>query len=279
MTKNVPIKMTPSELVSYYLKNSNEFMAEDPHDKLLSILEDNIRPITNMDKQIVSIDVGSCVGEYIQHLRSICYELNTKIICVEPNPANLPVLNNKAGLFDNVIVEDCCISDVPGIASFFNWRDKQENHMKNEVGSLRAGGHKICDVDVKRLDTILDNHFGENADIIIKFVKIDTEGNDGNVIKSMGTYLHKVQYMIFECSDCLDDHRGPGIDKPMKDIVEHLSRYNFDVYRIGTKKLFRVNDEYWDDMYDTVKFWSNCFAIKKNDPFIHTLIDEEFNYL
>lgn len=271
--------MTPEELVSYYLQHSNEFMAEDPHDKLLAILKEQMRPIVHRDKQIISIDVGSCIGGYIPHLNIICPEANSKIICIEPNPANLPFLRQVVSLSNDIFIEDCCISDVPGIASFFNWRDKNENHEKNEVGSLRAGGHKICDVEVKRLDEILDARFGENADIIIKFIKIDTEGNDGNVIKSMGNYLTKVQYMIFECSDCLDDHRGPGIDKPMKDIVEYLSRHGFDVYRIGTKKLFRVNDEYWDDMYDKVKFWSNCFAIKKNDPFIHMLIDHEFDYI
>jgi len=47
--------------------------------------------------------------------------------------------------------------------------------------------------------------------------------------------LKKTEYIIFECGDCLDDHRGPGIKNPMKDIVDFLSKNNFDTYRIGTK--------------------------------------------
>tara|TARA_B000000477_G_scaffold116606_1_gene114579 strand:- start:167 stop:292 length:126 start_codon:yes stop_codon:yes gene_type:complete len=40
---------------------------------------------------------------------------------------------------------------------------------------------------------------------MIKFIKIDTEGNDTNVIKGLEKYLPKTKYIIFECSDCLDD--------------------------------------------------------------------------
>ena len=58
----------------------------------------------------------------------------------------------------------------------------------------------------------------------------------------------------------------------MKDIVDYLSEHGFDTYRIGTKKLLKVNDEHWHDTYENVKFWSNCFALKKTDQMIHKLI-------
>ena len=29
-----------------------------------------------------------------------------------------------------------------------------------------------------------------------------------------------------------------------------------------------MNDEYWNQIYDDLKFWSNCFALKKNDDLI-----------
>jgi len=124
---------------------------------------------------------------------------------------------------------------------------------------------------------VLDNEFN-NENIIIKFIKIDTEGNDSNVIKGFEKYLSKTKYIIFECSDCLDDIRGPGIKNPMKDIVDFLSKNGFDTYRIGTKKLFKVNDEYWNQIYDDIKFWSNCFALKKDDDLIHELINQNFDY-
>ena len=92
----------------------------------------------------------------------------------------------------------------------------------------------------------------------------------------MEKYLPKTKYIIFECSDCLDDIRG--IKSPMKDVVDFLSQHEFDTYRIGTRKLLKVNDEDWNHVYEDVKFWSNCFAIKKDDPLIHTLIHNNYDY-
>ena len=163
------------------------------------------------------------------------------------------------------------------MASLYNWKDSNDNISGNGLAGLRSGGTKLCDVDVKTLDHVLDNEF-ENENISIKFIKIDTEGNDSNVIKGMEKYLPKTKYIIFECSDCLDDIRGPGIKSPMKDVVDFLSQHEFDTYRIGTRKLLKVNDEDWNHVYEDVKFWSNCFAIKKDDPLIHTLIHNNYDY-
>ena len=46
-----------------------------------------------------------------------------------------------------------------------------------------------------------------------------------------------MQHMTFECSDCLDDKRGPGIREPMKAIIDLLYANGLHVYRIGTKCL------------------------------------------
>ena len=133
-------------------------------------------------------------------------------------------------------------------------------------------------MEVKKLDDVLDKKF-KNDNILIKFINIDVEGNDTNVIKGFEKCLPKTEYIIFECSDCLDDHRGPGIKNPMKDIVDFLSKNDFNTYRIGTKKLFKVNDECWDDVYEKIKFYSNCFSLKKNNLIINSLIDNEYNYI
>ena len=107
---------------------------------------------------------------------------------------------------------------------------------------------------------------------------IDTEGNDTKVIKGLGKYIKKVKYIIFEASDSLDDHRGPGIPHPLKNIITYLDQNGFDTYRPGTKKMIRINGVFWHPAYEEKKFWSNCFAIKKGDPLIGQLIDEQFDY-
>ena len=272
--------MNTNDLANYYLHNQREFYGENGHEKLLVGLKQYVAHNTKNDAvKTVGIDVGSCVGDYIHNITDICREQNTKILCFEPNPVNVAVLQPKIVDNKNITLFTHCVSNETTTTAFYNWRDSYENNSGNNCAGLRSGGSKICDVDVKRLDDVLDSEFS-NEEIVIKFIKIDTEGNDSNVIKSMEKYLPKTQYIIFECSDCLDDHRGPNIPNPMKDIVDFLSKHGFDTYRIGEKKLFRVNDEYWNPVYENVKFWSNCFALKKNDELIHKLIhNDTFDYL
>lgn len=270
--------MNKTELANYYINNKNEFMAEDGHEKLLIGLKNNVKYIDDKDAVVVGIDVGCCIGDYINNINDICMESNKKILCFEPNPVNILALEPKINQNKCLKLFKHCVSNETATASFYNWKDAFVNNSGNGLGGLRSGGNKICDVDVKKLDDVLDKEF-VNENILIKFIKIDTEGNDSNVIKGFEKYLHKTKYIIFECSDCLDDIRGPGIKNPMKDIVDFLSKNGFDTYRIGTKKLFKVNDEYWDQIYDDLKFWSNCFSLKKDDNLINSLIDENFNYL
>lgn len=270
--------MNSLELANYYIKNKKEFMGEHGHEKLLVGLKNNITNIDNTHSKIVGIDVGCCLGNYIPNINDICIEQNRKILCFEPNPVNILELEPKINRYDNIKLFKHCISNETTKASFYNWKNSKNNNAGNGIAGLRSGGKKICDVDVKKLDDVLDNEFN-GEDIIIKFIKIDTEGNDGNVIKGLEKYLPKTKYIIFECSDCLDDIRGPGIKNPMKDIVDFLSYNGFDTYRIGTKKLFKVNDEYWNNVYEDVKFWSNCFALKKDDTLINSLINDTFDYI
>jgi FkbM family methyltransferase len=269
--------MNALELSKYYVNKKREFFGEAGHEKLLVGLKKYIETINDDNDKIIGIDVGCCIGDYIKNINEICIEENKKILCFEPNPVNILALEPKINQDKNLKLFKHCISNETTTASFYNWKNSNDNNTGNNIAGLRSGGAKICDTDVKKLDDVLDDEFN-NENIIIKFVKIDTEGNDSNVIKGFEKYLPKTKYIIFECSDCLDDIRGPGIKNPMKDVVDFLSKNGFDTYRIGTKKLFKVNDEYWHQVYDNLKFWSNCFALKKDDNLIHKLINEKFDY-
>jgi len=268
--------MTPSDLASYYLSNRSEFRGEDGHNKLLVGLKAFL-PKEPPTMRVVGIDVGTCIGEYLPHMSEMCIEPESQLLCFEPNPENIAIAEPKVKALKNATLFKHCLSNNTYTSGFYDWIVPNTNKGRNGVCGLKSGGSKICDVDVKKLDDVLDSVF-PNDDIVIKFIKIDTEGHDGNVLKGMERHLPVTKYIIFECSHCLDDHRGPGIKNPMKDIVDFLSKNGFDTYRIGTRKMFKVNDEYWNQIYDDYKFWSNCFAIKKGDPVITLLIDDNFDY-
>ncbi len=266
--------MNKDQLGLYYKDHRDEFVGTKGHQKLLEGLKQFVKPL---DGLVVGLDVGSCVGNYIPNLKAICSESTATFLCFEPNPVNIASLESKVKWDSHLRLLKHCISNEAGTCSFYNWKDKQMNVAGNGAAGLRSGGTKLCDVEVKRLDTVLQEQF-PNEDIVIKFMKVDTEGNDTNVIKSLGSYLEKTHYIIFECSDCLDDIRGPGIPNPMKDIVDFLSINGFDTYRIGSKKCIPVYDDFWNPVYEQNKFWSDCFALRKGDPLIHSLIDENFDY-
>jgi FkbM family methyltransferase len=272
------MKMNSQQLGEYFIQNKNEFMGEDGHNKLLIGLKQFVLPIHNENVMVVGIDVGACCGDYIPNIMDICKEPNKKILCFEPNPVNLSILELKINEMNDVKLFPFCISNETTIANFHNWKLSDHNGVGNQIAGLRSGGEIICSVDVKKLQDVLDVEY-PNQDIIIKIIKIDTEGNDTNVIKGFEKYISKTQYIIFECSDCLDDERGPGINEPMKDIVDFLYSRGFHTYRIGTKKMFPVHNEYWNPIYEKEKFWSNCFSIQKDDPIIHKLVDMNFDYI
>jgi len=270
--------MTTTNIVDYYLRNKNEFFTDKPHailiDKLITII-----PSYDTTKIILGIDVGCNVGNYIGNLLHICNEQNSQILCFEPNPLNIPEIEKKIVSKDNITLYKYALSNENTFANFYNWKGCKKNNVGNGIAGLRSGGDFICRTEVKKLQDVLDERFSDNQDIVIKFLKIDVEGNDSNVIKGFEKYLKDTEYIIFECSDCLDDCRGPGIENPMKNIVDFLSKNEFDTYRIGTKKLIKVNDECWSEKYEQHKYWSNCFSIKKNNKIINLLIDSNYNYI
>lgn len=256
-----------SEPAKYYLDHKDEFFMEYGHETLVKKLKPCLPHMG--DKPILSLDLGSNVGNYFETIHKLCPERNHTVLAFEPNPINLPMLETNAKKYNNVIVYNQAVSNTPGILPFHNYSTRHENMPGNTIAALRGGGAFISNVNVTTVDAVLQpfpNH-------LVKFVKIDTEGNDTNVIRGMQKNLHRTCYIIFECSDCLDDHRGPNEVDPMRKVVEFLDTHNFNTYRIGTKRLIQVNGNGWDPVYEQVKYHSNCFAIKKNDPCITDLID------
>lgn len=265
--------MQTSELSAqyYYLYHKNEFRGEDGHEKLLKLLIDHV-PQEKDGMTVIGIDVGANVGKYIPDIKKICTESDHKIICIEPNPLNFDILKKMS--VDKTLLFNCAVSNKNSVMPFYSYHN--DNYVGNPHGGLfshQCGKH-ISNVEVNTLDSIVQSVISGTDDYVIKFVKIDTEGHDTMIIEGMSNILPKTRYIIFECSDCLDDFRGPGIKNPMKRIVTFLDKRGFDVYRIGTKRLLKVNGDDWDDLYEQDKFWSNCFAAKKGDPLMEIIVDK-----
>ncbi len=263
--------MSVEECVEYYIINRDEFAGEAGHEKLFSFL---LKHSPTFQEKVIAIDVGANVGEETKLIDKLCGEKEREILVFEPNPLNVPILEKNVAEVANVHVFPYAVSNEEGTLPFYTYKN-QQNSEGYTLGGLRAGGQEIAKVKVVTLDSILEQ-FPEAR---IKYVKIDTEGNDTMVIKGLAKNLHRVDMILFEASDCLKDFRGPGEKTPLENCVRMLDDTGFYVYRIGTKRLLQISGEMWDRTYESLLMWSNCFAIKKENQLLRNFIDERGFYV
>lgn len=260
------------EQLDYYIMNRSEFGGEEGHYRLIEELQ---KYIPTLHKKTLGLDVGANIGNELLILDQLCNEDGRKLIAFEPNPLNLSLLEAKRKTLPNVEIQPVAISDKEGKMAFYTFQN-HENEPGYTLGGLRAGGKKIADVIVRTLDSILKDYPDDEWDI--KYVKIDTEGNDTLVIRGLQENLHRTRYILFEASDCLKDTRGPGEKDPLGSCVELLDAKGFDVYRLGTKRILKLNGAMWHPAYDNLLMWSNCFALKKSDKILSNFINDEGYY-
>jgi FkbM family methyltransferase len=266
-------EMLRDEQLDYYIMNRDEFGGEDGHHKLVEHLQ---KYIPTLHTKTLGLDIGANVGAELDSLANLCQEQGSKLLAFEPNPLNIPLLKQNTAKRSNVEIHPIAISDKEGILPFFTYNN-HENEAGYTLGGLRAGGKKIADVIVRPLDDILKDYSKDEWEI--KYVKIDTEGNDTLVIRGLQKNLYRTHYILFEASDCLKDKRGPGEKNPLGSCVEMLDTAGFNVYRLGTKRCLKLNGPLWHPAYDALLMWSNCFALKKQDRILSNFLDEKGYYL
>ncbi len=274
MTSDQPLVTDPlaEPEHQYYLDHTSEYRGEAGHEALLKHLVLHLQPEANPNRTILLVEVGTCAGKFLPHLEQLAPEDNCVIVGFEPNPLNCEILNG-IQLRKPFLLLPSALSNTTGNQTLFTLVDQPQNRPGYSLASLRGDGDAIAQVKVDTFDRAVDSL--DYDDMIIRFVKIDTEGNDTNVIRGMVQHLPITQYIVFESSDCLDDRRGPGEQTPLRNIIQFLDVNGFDTYKLGEKRLLRMNGDHWHDVYENTKFHSNCFALKKDDPIIHAICDEQ----
>jgi FkbM family methyltransferase len=89
----------------------------------------------------------------------------------------------------------------------------------NDPDYNKENPQKEIIVDGIRLDTFIDKNNIENIDLLC----IDLQGYELNAIKSLGIHLHKVKYIITECSITSTYTNGTTFNE----INNYLINYNF----------------------------------------------------
>jgi FkbM family methyltransferase len=256
---------------NYFITNKYTFAGEEGHKQLLnSIIPLINKNISNNNEVLnVFIDVGSCIGEYTNNLLKMAEKIDNYIIySFEPNLINFNILSKN--ISNKIIYKNLALSNkkykgfLYNFEGHLNFEGNQISHINNNNNINKT---IIQDIQVDTLENILKNEI--ITEYRIKFLKIDTEGNDTNVIKGLNNLINKVDYIIFECSDCLDDSRGPDIEKPFEDIIKYLDKHNFISFYISQNGLLPIYGSFFSSIYENNKQWSNVLSIN------NSIINEE----
>ncbi len=121
-------------------------------------------------------------------------------ICIDPNAEFAKAWRKYRGR-DKFV--NCGVSDSDGEASYVKRSDiPQENYLKSSNNTLRTHGGEEVAVQLKRLDSILLEHF--SRDQTIDLMSIDCEGYDLTVLRSNDFDLFRPRILIVEDLDKSD---------------------------------------------------------------------------
>lgn len=203
-----------------------------------------LKEIRNQTSQINIIDVGCARGAFLRHVKDFFSDVYS--IGIDPLDHGSHRSNYSMGDFTHYI--QCAIDDVDADtkAKFFInsddqassllemdfdniTTDKSERESKYFIGCAdNLGITEVTEVDVTTLKKIIDNYFDNT---IIHFLKIDAEGNDLNVVKSLGDYIGYPQFIALECSSHQDsDIRIFKKGCHINEIIPFMEENGYEIY-------------------------------------------------
>lgn len=148
----------------------------------------------NEEEKLVIFDIGANVGEYSEMIIKHCDKLNIKyqLHLFEPQKECVEVLLSKFNTNSNVFINNVAVSNENGCIDFYMETKgassssiyKREVFVKSE----------IVQVNTIKLDDYIVKH---NIDKI-NFIKIDVEGHELEVLKSVKNSFDKIENMQFE---------------------------------------------------------------------------------
>jgi FkbM family methyltransferase len=234
--------------------------------------EEVVEPNTIRKK--IGFDVGACVGETISKFDGF-----DKIYAFEPAPHvfNILVENHKND--PRIEFYEMAISDEDGVKSL-KYHDNygyssfleidKEGEFAKKCQEFDPGFDNIVsiiDVQTKRIDTFMQENCIEHID----FLKIDTQGNDLNVIKSLGKMIDKVDTIELEVQI-----------KPLyknssskEEIVDFMQKNNFNLISEEANN-FLLKD-YEERLTFKQKKDKSCFSINEYKKSTSWIVDNFYN--
>lgn len=195
----------------------------------------------NNNKQDLIIDVGSNYGEFA--LEIAARNPWVQVLAIEPNTnlskriketsdlkniTNIELINYAIDKYEGTCSFHISDHADSGISSLLEF--EKENINNDPYWSNRTDLHfdRKIEVEVKRLDSILhDKKINK-----IRFIKIDAQGVDLNVLESLGSYLEITDAGMLEVPGTLENNLYSGETADLKTTLNTITEFGFKIYAI-----------------------------------------------
>ncbi len=196
----------------------------------------NFLQLIEKNKIKTIFELGS--RDLIDAIKLLNYYDNSKIYSFECNPECLVECNKQLSNLNeqqkkNLFLIEKAVSLTNEDVTFYPFDLSKYNNMgassmlkidfsmrnKDDPDYNIPNPQKEIKVNGIRLDTFMEENQIENIDLLC----IDLQGYELNALKSLGKYLHKVKYIITECSIVNTYIDGPSFTE----LYDYLKKYNF----------------------------------------------------
>ncbi len=178
------------------------------------------------------------------------------IIAIEPIERNLRcstyfVPNSQKN--NNILWIQGAIDDVERVERRNMYVTKKDNGCSSLYQPVEFEVSREEEVGVASLSTILSSLDWGDLEYV-EYLKIDTQGNDLQVLKSAGEFLDKVAMLEVECTTHGDYHNAPT----EIEIIEFLNSRGFSLHK-------NCEDSYVNGTYVDRMFYNNKFESMRNN--------------
>jgi FkbM family methyltransferase len=187
------------------------------------------------------IDVGACGGGFRDRNANLVGD-NAYWLGIEPNPY-LPK-KTEYNQFLNVAIHNVDVSTSMKFNIHRDYACSSLSRLKNEIltSNVAEKDKWWCTTDIQTINTVVDvkvcslksilNDFPKFQNELIHIVKIDAQGIDIHVAKSLREYLDKTIFIILECVTSTDSNVVLYDDQTLiADDIKTMSSLGFSVYK------------------------------------------------
>ena len=191
----------------------------------------------HINSESTVLDIGANIGIHALNFSAVAKD--GLVIACEPQPKTFKILekNISQNNIGNIVPLNVAIADVAKIATFYVASD-------NAYSSLIDTGRKAINEKIKVLCTTIDGLLGE---IKVDFVKIDVEGLELSVLRSMSGLIQRNHPIIF-----CEIYKGNVDANNPHETISYLENMGYSVSRIinGVMVEFCPGSQHEDQFYD-----------------------------